>query len=293
MKDFLEYIEKVEKKAENTILAYKRDIGAFEDFLLERGVPNLLTCSNSDAIAYVLYLKNENKSKATINRKISSIRAYYVSKVKNNELEVNPFDNVKSAKSDKREIDYLSIDEINVLLELPDKTLKGLRDKALLEVMYGTGARVTEINKIKHKDVNFKMNFITCIDGHGNSRIIPLGSYAHEALEKYINEGYCAIKRTFEVKPEDYLFINFAGNPLTRQGVWKIVKEYGSKIGIEDRMTPQILRNTFAVHMLQNGSDLKTLQELMGFDDISVGMAYLSVTNNRVKDVFNRAHPRA
>ncbi len=293
MKEFLDYIKNEENKAENTILAYKRDISAFESFLEKREIPNLIECTHGDSIAYILYLKNENKSKATINRKISSIRAYYSRKVQINEIEKNPFDNVKTAKSDKREIDYLSTEEIKALLELPEKTLKGLRDKALLEVMYGTGARVTEINKIKNKDINFKMNFITCTDGQSNSRIIPLGSYAHKALQEYMDEGYCAIKRSVSIHPEDYLFINFSGNPLTRQGVWKIVKEYGSKIGIETRMTPQILRNTFAVHMLQNGADLKTLQELMGFDDISVGMAYLSVTNNRVKDVFNRSHPRA
>ncbi|MBK5253209.1 MAG: tyrosine-type recombinase/integrase [Peptostreptococcaceae bacterium] len=293
MKEFLDYIKNEENKAENTVLAYKRDISAFELFLNKREIPNLLECTHGDAIAYIIFLKNENKSKATINRKISSIRAYYARKLQVKAIESNPFDNVKTAKSDKREIDYLSMDEINALLKLPDNTLKGLRDQALLEVMYGTGARVTEINKIKNKDINFKMNFITCRDGQSNSRIIPLGSYAHKALEKYMNEGYCAIKRSATIGIEDFIFINFSGKPLTRQGVWKIVKDYGSKIGIETRMTPQILRNTFAVHMLQNGADLKTLQELMGFDDISVGMAYLSVTNNRVKDVFNRSHPRA
>ncbi len=204
----------------------------------------------------------------------------------------NPFSKIKSAKNDKRQIEFLSIEEVEKLLSLPDQTVKGIRDTALFEFMYGTGARVTEVVRLKFEDVNLKMNFVTLRDGEGESRIVPLGSYAQKALRRYRDTAYSGLART-EVTDDSYVFINFRGHPLTRQGIWKMLKEYGAMIGIEDRMTPQILRNSFAVHILQNGGDLKTLQELMGFDDMSVGIAYLSVTNIRIKDVYSRTHPRA
>ena len=184
------------------------------------------------------------------------------------------------------------MDEIEKLIDLPDDSHKGYRDKALLEFMYGTGARVTEVVRLRFSDINFKMNFVMCSDGTEEKRIIPMGKYCKKALIEYIDKAYNAIKGDIRL-PDDYVFINFRGSPLTRQGIWKILKEYGEMMDIKDRMTPQILRNSFAVHILQNGGDLKTLQELMGFDDISAGMAYLSVIKVRVRDVYNRSHPRA
>jgi len=292
MDAFIEYLKNTKNKAENTLVAYRRDLKAFESFLQERGGKTLMDCKESDAVAYILELNNESKSKATINRKISSLRAFYDYKIDEGELERNPFQKIKSAKNDKRQIEYLTIDEVNAMLDVPDDSLKGIRDRALLEFMYGTGARVTEVVRLRFSDINLKMNFVTLKDNDGESRIVPVGSYAHDATVRYMNEAYNAIKGE-ERTDDDYIFINFRGQPLTRQGIWKILKEYGKEVGIEEKMTPQILRNSFAVHILQNGGDLKTLQELMGFEDMSVGIAYLAVLNVRVRDVYNRTHPRA
>lgn len=292
MEDFFDYLKNTRHKAENTIIAYRRDIKSFARFLQTRSGKALNECNESDAISYILELNNDSKSKATINRKISSLRAYYDYLVDNAAVAANPFTKIKSAKNDKRDIEFLTIPEVNELLELPDESLKGIRDRALLEFMYGTGIRVTEVVRLKFTDINLKMNFVTCRDTSDERRIVPIGKYAHEALQNYMDNAYEGIKGG-ERNEDDCVFINFRGQALTRQGIWKILKEYGKKLGFEERMTPQVLRNSFAVHILQNGGDLKTLQELMGFEDMSVGIAYLSVTNVRIKDVFDRTHPRA
>ena len=254
MRDFIDYMKNEKRKAENTLIAYERDLTAFEKYLTGRGAKGLEDCTDNDAIAYVLQLSNENKSKPTINRKVSALRTYY---------------------------EYLPLDDV-----------KGLRDKALLEFMYGTGARVTEVVRLRFSDVNLRMNFVTLRDVNDESRIVPLGSYASAAMAEYINNSYDHIKGRPH-NDDDFVFINFRGDPLTRQGIWKILKDYGQMLGIESRMTPQILRDSFAVHILQNGGDLKTLQELMGFEDMTVGIAYLAVIDIRVREVFRSCHPRA
>lgn len=292
MRDFIEYMKNDKRKAENTLIAYERDLAAFEKYLIARGGKGLDYCAESDAVSYVLELGSQNKSKATINRKVSALRTYYDYAINKGRRTDNPFARIKSARGDKRQIDYLSIDEAARLMELPDSSRKGIRDKALLEFMYGTGARVTEVVRLRFEDVNIRMGFVALKDANEEVRIVPLGRYARAALETYFDEVYESMKGEPRTS-DDYVFINFRGEPLTRQGIWKILKDYGAEIGAAGRMTPQILRDTFAVHILQNGGDLKTLQELMGFEDMSVGIAYLAVTDIHVKDVYRRTHPRA
>lgn len=292
MKDFIEYLKNEKHKAENTLIAYERDIKGFEQFLTERRGKTLADCAESDAIAYVLSMGKENKSKATINRKVSALRTYCDFLIGQSVLDTNPFAGIKSGKSDKREIDYLTLEDVEALLALPSDDRKGLRDKALMEFMYGTGARVTEVVRLRIEDVNLRMSFVTLRDVNDESRIVPLGRYAREALVEYLEGTYDSMKGS-EKKGEDYVFINLRGEQLTRQGIWKILKNYGEKLGLAERMTPQILRDSFAVHILKNGGDLKSLQELMGFEDMSIGIAYLAVTDIHVRDVFKRCHPRA
>jgi len=292
MRDFIEYMKNEKRKAENTLIAYERDLNAFEKFLVKRGATGLASCTESDAVSYVLELSNESKSKSTINRKVSALRTYFDYCIRKGMRSDNPFSKIKSARSDRRQIDYLTIREVEQLLALPDNSRKGIRDRALLEFMYGTGARVTEVVRLKFEDTNLRMGFVTLKDVNEESRIVPLGKYARAALTQYFDEVYDSM-RGEERTDDDYVFINFRGEPLTRQGIWKILKDYGDMIGADSKMTPQILRDSFAVHILQNGGDLKTLQELMGFEDMSVGIAYLAVTDIHVRDVFNRTHPRA
>ena len=292
MHGFIEYMKNEKHKAGNTLIAYERDINAFGKYLESRGTGKFEDCTDSDAIAYVMQLGNDNKSRPTINRKVSALRTFYNYLISQGQIETNPFTRIKAVKTDRRRIDYLTIEEAAKLMDLPGDDAKGLRDKALLEFMYGTGARVTEVVRLRFSDVNLKMNFVTLRDVNDESRIVPLGSYASAALSKYVNEAYDKIKGGPH-SDDDNVFINLRGEALTRQGIWKILKDYGAMIGVESRMTPQILRDSFGVHILQNGGDLKTLQELMGFEDMSVGIAYLAVIDIRVREVFRSCHPRA
>lgn len=292
MEAYIKYLRNKERKAENTIKAYEKDIRGFRDFLEKRNGLSLTECTGSDAAAYLMELGRENKSKATINRKISSLRAFYDFKVNAGEVESNPFDRMKSLKQEARKIDFLEIDEVERLLELPDDSVKGLRDRAIMEFMYGTGARVTELIRVRFSDLNLRMRIVSLRDANDTSRIIPLGSYAYEAFRAYIENSYISVTGR-EPDADDPVFINMRGDAITRQGVWRILKDYADMIGIGERMTPQILRDSFAVHILRNGGDLKTIQELMGFEDLTVGLAYLSCIDIHIKDVFNRTHPRA
>ncbi|MCQ2567541.1 MAG: tyrosine-type recombinase/integrase [Mogibacterium sp.] len=292
MKDFIEYLKTEKHKSKNTLIAYRRDIEGFERFLTDKRSKSIADCVESDAVAYVMSLNGESKSKATINRKVSALRTFYDFLVNEGETDRNPFSGIRLAKNDKRRIDFLEIEEMEQLLELPDDSRKGLRDRALLEFMYGTGARVTEVVRLRIGDLNLKMGFVTLRDVNDESRIVPLGKYAREAMAKYLSQAYETMKGG-PVESDDHVFINYRAEALTRQGIWKILKTYGEQIGIGDRMTPQLLRDSFAVHILKNGGDLKSLQELMGFEDMSVGIAYLAVTDIHVRDVFKRCHPRA
>ena len=291
MNEFLDYL-KNKGVSENTLIAYKRDIAAFSDFMQDNRSKSVGECSESDAVAYVMDLDKASKSKSTINRKVSALRTYYDYLMGVGSVSSNPFSKIKTARNEKRQIEYLSVEEVERLVDLPDDSAKGKRDRALLEFMYGTGARVTEVVRLKCSDINLKMGFATLKDAGEAGRIVPLGRYARAALDDYINGSYAEMLG-HDPRENDYLFVNLRGEVLTRQGIWKMLKDYGEKIGVADRMTPQILRDTYAVHILMNGGDLKTLQELMGFDDMSVGIAYLAVTEIHVREVFARCHPRA
>lgn len=174
---------------------------------------------------------------------------------------------------------------------MPDDSIRGKRDRAILELLYATGIRVNEVIAANVKDVNLRIGFFTCPGESGKARIIPIGRPARAALEEYIyNSRDMMVK---DNKDEDALFVNYYGKRMTRQGLWKIMKEYADKAGLSQKLTPHILRNSFAVHMVQNGADLKSLQELLGHEDISATQIYLSVTKNRIKDVYDKTHPRA
>ena len=291
--DFIVYLEQEKKTSKNTVEAYKRDIVAFEGFLAERGVSAVTDASNADVAAYMMELKDGGKSKATINRKLSSIRAFYRYLLKHNAVKVNPTEDIKSPRVERKELEYLTIEEVEKLLEAPDDSIKGLRDRAMLEVLYATGIRVSEIIELKMQDVNLRMGFITCSGEHGRARIVPMGVMARKALDEYILSSRKALLKEKEDGPDMPLFLNYMGEPFSRQGFWKVLKQYGKKVDLEEKITPHILRTSFAVHMVQNGADLKSLQELMGHEDIMATQIYLSVSKNRIKDVYDRTHPRA
>lgn len=292
LNDFMNYLSTEKKMAQNSLEAYKRDVLEFEGIIREKQNIDLIEASNTEVVAYLLKLKNEGKSAATVNRKIASLRAFYNYLTAQNLITVNPTVNIKSPKIERKTIEYLTIEEIENLLSKPDQSLKGLRDRAILELLYATGIRVSEIVEMNLEDVNLRMGFVTCTGEHGKARIIPMGRPSRAAVEEYIYEVRDKIMKGV-VSTEKALFVNYTGSRLTRQGLWKLLKEYAKLAGIENKLTPQTLRNSFAVHMIQNGADIKSLQELMGHEDISATQIYLSVSKNRIKEVYDKAHPRA
>lgn len=290
-KDFIEYLQRERRMSKNTLEAYKRDVQEFVAFEGSRGMTDLLETSSTEIVAFLHNLKISGKSAATVNRKLASVRAFFNFLMNSGLVSSNPTVDIKSPKIERKELEYLTLEEVDKLLETPDNSIRGVRDKAILEVLYATGIRVSELIDADLEDINMRMGFITCDGEQSKARIVPLGRPARAALEKYIYEARNALVKDNE--DEKALFVNYYGNRITRQGLWKVLKEYGEKAGIEKSLTPNIMRNSFAVHMLQNGADLKSLQELMGHEDISATQAYLSVTKNRIKDVYDKTHPRA
>jgi integrase/recombinase XerD len=289
---FSNYLEHTKKMALNSRMAYLRDLRDFTAFLATRNQTDLTGSSEADVAAYLMDLKSEGKSSATVNRKLASIRAFYKYLKSEGIMSNDSLGGIKSPKIARKEIEYLTIEEVENLLAQPDKSDIGLRDTAILEVLYATGLRVSEAISANVDDVNLRMGFITCDGTHGKARIIPLGRPSRAALETYIYDDRNKLLRGKDPS-QKALFLNYYGERLTRQALWKILKGYAVAAGIKKKITPQILRNSFAVHMVQNGADLRSLQELMGHEDLSSTQVYLSVARNRIKDVYDNTHPRA
>lgn len=290
---FLDYIKTAKKVSPNTVSAYKQDIMAFEKFLHAEGIADFSDAANTQVVSYLLELKNAGKSKATVNRKLASIRAFYRYLLKEGEIKENPTEGIKSPKISRKEISFLSIAEVERLLETPDDSIKGKRDRAMLELLYATGIRVSEIIELTVTDMNLTMGFVKCNGNHGRARIVPMGVPARNAVEDYLADSRPALIRENDKGPESPFFVNYMGEGFTRQGFWKILKHYGEAADLQEKLTPQTLRNSFAMHMVQNGIDMKSLQELMGHEDIIATQVYFEHMRKRIKDVYDKTHPRA
>ncbi len=311
MKDYLEeygqFLIHEKHMSENSLLAYRRDLREFQQYIREKGLDGLDEVLNTHVVSFVLFLKTQGRSAATVNRKVASVRAFYNFMNGKGYVTANPVFNIKSPRIERKEIEYLSLEEVEAILSLPDMTPRGRRDKGILELMYATGIRVTEVIELKISDLNLRMGFVTCSGEHGTARIVPIGIPAKEALEDYIENHRDKLLKEGNNTDNQVLFLNYAGDKITRQGMWKILREYAVKAekiysdslntteisGWGSKITPQTLRNSFAVHMLQNGADIKSLQELMGHEDLAAMEIYLSAVKNRIKDVYDRCHPRA
>lgn len=292
MDDYKEYMEKEKGMARNSTEAYLRDIREFQAFLDQRGSLSPEDISNTEIVAFVLHLKNLGRSTATSNRKVASLRGFFSFLQEQGRISANPCLHIKSPRVERKEIEYLTLGEVDRLLMLPDTTVKGIRDRALLELLYATGIRVSEVLEANVEDLNLRVGFITCTGEFGKARIVPIGRPARAALEEYLYDARPKLLRS-KKNSEKALFVNYNGERITRQGIWKMLKDYGVKAGIDKAITPQILRNSFAAHMVQNGADLKSLQELLGHEDVTATQVYLTVTKNRIKEVYDKTHPRA
>ena len=289
--EFDTYLMNEKRMAVNSRGAYLSDVEDFLKFAAKRG-KEPEEAGNADLSAYLLDLRELGKSGATVNRKLASVRAYYNCLKSLGKVLDNPADGIRSPRIERKEIDVLPYEDIEKLITSPDETPKGIRDRALLEMMYATGVRPGELIRLKLADLNMRIGFISCLQDNGKTRMIPVGRPARAAMQRYLEEVRSSLL-TEDTEDEGFLFVNYLGEALTRQGVWKIIKYYGEKCGMGDRVSPQILRNSFAAHMVRNGADLKSLQELMGFEDLTAAQIFLKFSRNRIIDVYDRTHPRA
>lgn len=284
------YLFKVKQASSNTISSYMRDIRQFYEWLHQEET-EILNASQSNIKEYLQYLQEQGKSGATISRSLASLKNFYAYAVSTGFLETSPVsDDIHVERGEKKLPQILSGKEVELLLSQPTCTdAKGYRDKAMLEVMYATGMRVTELIDLNIEDANIELGVIKC-SGSKKSRVIPLYPAALHALRVYIGEV-----RNLMVtdSTERALFVNISGTRMSRQGFWKILKFYQTKAGIEKDITPHTLRHSFAVHLLENGADLGSLQELMGHSDISSTQMYAHLINQKIRSVYQKCHPKA
>lgn len=288
---FINYLAVDRGLAKNTLESYGRDLRQFQRYLENGKFENIQDSSRTTIIDYLNNLKLQGKAVSTISRNIAALKAFYQYLVKENYLENDPAEKIETPKLEKRLPKILSIPEVEELLKQPNVRVSvGLRDKAMLEVLYATGIRVSEIVALNISDINLDMGYVKCYGKGSKERIVPLGSIAVKSVHEYINKGRSKIVRTYE---EPALFLNHHGNRLTRQGFWKIIKKYASQAKIIKEITPHTLRHSFATHLLENGADLRSVQEMLGHADISTTQIYTQVTKNPLKEVYDRSHPRA
>ena len=290
VKEYTSFMTDIRHKSLNTVESYKRDVTQYISYLDGTGVTDISSTTKTPVLSYLLYLQKEGRASSTVSRTLASLRSYYLFMMQNGVVKSNPTSNLEAPHVEKKIPKILSGEEVELLLEQPkDCDNKGIRDKAMLELLYATGIRVSELINLDVSDVNVPMSFVRCKGGK-KERIIPMGHQAKDALENYINNV-----RKYMVKDENEtaLFVNCSGARLSRQGFWKLIKYYQHIAGIETDITPHTLRHSFAAHLLENGADLHSIQEMMGHADISSTQVYSRMINSKIKDVYAKAHPRA
>lgn len=290
VKEYTSFMTDIRHKSLNTVESYKRDVTQYISYLDGTGITDISSTTKTTVLSYLLYLQKKGRASSTVSRTLASLRSYYLFMMQNGVVKSNPTSNLEAPHVEKKIPKILSGEEVELLLEQPKNCdNKGIRDKAMLELLYATGIRVSELINLDVSDVNVPMSFVRCKGGK-KERIIPMGHQAKDALENYINNV-----RKYMVKDENEtaLFVNCSGARLSRQGFWKLIKYYQHIAGIETDITPHTLRHSFAAHLLENGADLHSIQEMMGHADISSTQVYSRMMNSKIKDVYAKAHPRA
>lgn len=292
LEDFFHYLQIERGLAENTIISYKRDLKNYLMFIKEeKNISNWQDVQRYDIVLFLQQLKTAEKSSATISRTISSIRSFHQFMIRDQIVQHDASLHIDTPKPDRLLPAVISFEEVEKLLEIKERNPLAIRNKAMLELLYATGLRVTELVSLELSDLHLKMGFVRCIGKGNKERIIPLGDIAKEAIEDYL-----AHSRNHLVKKnqqEQALFVNHHGRPLSRQGFWKIIKAVALNAGLTKEITPHTLRHSFATHLLENGADLRAVQEMLGHADISTTQIYTHITKTRLKDMYDQFHPRA
>ena len=285
-----DHLLNIKRASANTVASYLRDIRQFQQYVAHNYDGDLIEMDKDRITVYFATMTNSGKSPATVTRSLASIKGFYGFLQSEGYIKQNPVLSIHVVKAEKKLPQILTGKEVELLLDQPKQTdLKGHRDKAMLELLYATGIRVSELIALNVDDVNLSVEFIRCSSG-AKQRVIPLYPAAVRALEAYINE----VRPNMIADPnETALFVNLYGERMSRQGFWKIIKHYQQTAGIEKDITPHTLRHSFAAHLLENGADLKSIQEMLGHSDISSTQIYAQLVKQNLKSVYNKFHPKA
>lgn len=273
IEEFIKYLQDVKKMSRNTVLSYHRDLMQMEAYLREREITEAGRVTKTSLNSYILFLEKEGKASTTISRTLASMKAFFHYEFTLGRIRRNPAELIRAPKIEKKIPVILSTEEVNALLKQPDgRSPKDIRDKAMLEVLYATGIRVSELTGLQLADANTSIGFLTCRDGE-KERTIPFGKIAKDALTDYLLNSRPHLVRKGDAP---WLFVNFSGGQMSRQGFWKIIKFYGDKAGIKSDITPHTLRHSFAAHLIGGGADMRAVQVILGHSDVATTQMYAS-----------------
>lgn len=293
IEDYLHFIRVERQLADNTLASYKRDLVSYARHLQEeQQLAGYRVVTRTHILLYLETLRAQGKSTRTISRHISSIRSFHQFLLREKVTTTDPTVHLELPKLEKKLPKVLSIEEVDRLIAAPDQgKAQGVRDTAMLELLYGSGMRISELVGLDLADIHLTMGFVRVFGKGGKERIIPLGRGALEALNRYLQRARYDLQQNYP--KTDALFISQRGKRLTRQGCWKIIKQHAEAAKIPYDMTPHVLRHSFATHLIENGADLRAVQEMLGHADISTTQIYTHISKSRLSEVYKQFHPRA
>jgi integrase/recombinase XerD len=288
--DFLTFLRVERGLAENTIHSYRYDLEQYTSFLSVQKL-NFLQANQNVIMNFLTKQRLLNKSARTRSRMLAALRGFYRYLLQEGRIAADPTENLTSPKLEKNLPRVLSVEDVEQLLAQPNHgTVTGMRDKAMLELLYATGMRVSEMLGLDTQHLNLDLGFVRCMGKGSRERIIPVGEVAQKYLREYLSRCWLKLRRN---SGERAVFLNKNGRRLTRQGFWKILKGYAKKAGIQQEITPHVLRHSFATHLLENGADLRAVQEMLGHADISTTQIYTHLSKRKLREVYEKSHPRA
>jgi len=290
--NFLNYVATEKGLSQNTVNSYAQDLTQFSDFVKKAGVNQVTDLKKEIILEFMNHLKSQNKKPTTISRCITTLRNFFKFLIREKIITIDYSKYFELPHIYKKLPEVLSVNEVDNLLKAPNpETTLGLRDRAMLELLYASGLRVSELLSVESADLNYEFGYLRVFGKGSKERIVPVGSVALEWCRKYLDEGRA--KLIDQAIPTASMFLNKDGHPMTRQGFWKIIKHYALVAGITKKLSPHVIRHSFATHLLENDADLRSVQEMLGHSDISTTQIYTHVSNKTLKDIYRRTHPRS